>query len=54
MALTPEQAGKEYEQQLLDLLKPIFGEENTPKTIARNSLFPHIFFKDQFRNLVRI
>lgn len=54
MALTPEQAGREYEQQLLDLLKPIFGEENTPKTIAGSSLFPDIFLKDQFRNLVRV
>ena len=51
---TPEQAGKDYEQKILDIIKPIFGEENTPKTIAGSSLYPDIFFKDQFRNMVRV
>lgn len=51
---TPEQAGKEYEQRLLDIVKPIFGEENTPQTIAGSSLYPDIFLRDQFRNMVRI
>lgn len=51
---TPEQAGKEYEQRLLDIVKPIFGEENTPRTVGGSSLYPDIFLKDQFRNMIRI
>lgn len=51
---TPEQAGKNYEQKLLDIVKPIFGSENTPKTVAGSSLYPDIFVKDQFRNMIRI
>jgi hypothetical protein len=51
---SPERAGKEYEQYLLDVVTPIFGPENVPKNVAGSSLYPDIFLKDQFRTMVRI
>jgi hypothetical protein len=52
--LSPEQSGKQYEQELLDIVTPIFGSENVPATVAGSSLQPDIFLRDQFRSMVRI
>lgn len=51
---SPEQAGKQYEQDLLDIVTPIFGSENVPRSVAGSSLYPDIFVKDQFRSMVRV
>lgn len=51
---SPERAGKEYEQYLLNVVTPIFGPENVSKNVAGSSLNPDIFLKDQFRTMVRI
>lgn len=51
---TPEQSGKQYEQDLLDIVTPIFGQGNVPESVAGSSLYPDIFVRDQFRSMVRI
>ncbi len=51
---SPEQAGKEYELLLIDSLTKIFGPENVSQNAAGSSLYPDVFFRDQFRTMVRV
>jgi hypothetical protein len=51
---SPEQSGKEYELLLINILTNIFGKENVSQTAAGSSLYPDVFFRDQFRSMVRV
>lgn len=51
---SPEQSGKEYEVLLIDALTNIFGQENVSQTAAGSTLYPDVFFRDQFRSMIRV